>query len=116
MIGFFKDECGGKYITEFVGLKAKSYSYETADGKVEKKCKGVKKYVVKKYITHEDYKECLFTKISQLRTMNTIRSRRHDVGSERINKTALSADDNKRIVLEDGIHTLAIGHHKSQTK
>ena len=112
VIGFFKDECGGKYITEFVGLKAKSYSYETSDGKVEKKCKGVKKYVVKKYITHEDYKECLFTKISQLRTMNTIRSRRHDVGSERINKTALSADDNKRIVLEDGIHTLAIGHYK----
>ena len=74
VIGFFKDECGGKYITEFVGLKAKSYSYETSDGKVEKKCKGVKKYVVKKYITHEDYKECLFTKISQLRTMNTIRS------------------------------------------
>ncbi len=113
VIGYFKDECGGKFITEFVGLKAKSYSYETSDGKVEKKCKGVKKYVVKKYITHEDYKECLFTKISQLRTMNTIRSRRHDVGSERINKTALSADDDKRIILEDGIHTLAIGHHKS---
>ena len=113
VIGFFKDECGGKYITEFVGLKAKSYSYETSDGKVEKKCKGVKKYVVKKYITHEDYKECLFTKVSQYRTMNTIRSRRHDVGSERINKTALSVDDNKRIILEDGIHTLAIGHYKS---
>ncbi len=43
----------------------------------------------------------------------TIRSRRHDVGSERINKTALSADDDKRIILEDGIHRLTIGHHKS---
>ena len=113
VIGYYKDECGGKFITKFVGLKAKSYSYETSDGKVEKKCKGVKKYVVKKYITHEDYKECLFTKISQLRTINTIRSRGHNVGSERINKTALSADDDKRIILEDGIHTLAHGHHKS---
>ncbi len=113
VIGFFKDECGGKYITKFVGLKAKSYSYETSDGKVEKKCKGVKKYVVTKYITHEDYKECLFTRVSQLRTMNTIRSRGHNVGSERINKTALSADDDKRIVLEDGIHTLAIGHWRN---
>ncbi len=112
-IGFYKDECGGKYISEFVGLKAKSYSIEMADGKVEKKCKGVKKYVVKNYITHEDYKECLFSKTPQLRTMNTIRSRKHNVGSERINKTALSADDDKRIILEDGIHTLAIGHHKS---
>ncbi len=112
IIGYMKDECGGKYITEFVGLRAKSYSFITSDGKVEKKCKGVKKYVVKKYITHEDYKECLFTRVSQLRTMNTIRSRQHEVGSERINKTALSADDDKRIILEDGIRTLAIGHYK----
>ncbi len=113
VIGFYKDECGGIPVTEFVGLKPKSYSFETSDGKVEKKCKGVKKYVVKKHITHEDYKECLFTKVSQLRTMNTIRSRQHNVGSEKINKTALSADDDKRIILEDGIHTLAIGHYKS---
>ncbi len=82
-------------------------------GEVEKKCKGVKKYVIKNQITIEDYKECLFSKTPQLRTMNTIRSRQHNVGSERINKTALSAYDDKRIILEDGIHTLAIGHHKS---
>ena len=110
VIGFFKDECGGVPITEFVGLKAKSYSFETSDGKVEKKCKGVKKYVVKKHITHEDYKEALFWGTTQYRTMNTIRSRGHEVGSEKINKTALSADDDKRIILEDGIHTLAYGY------
>ncbi len=113
VIGFYKDECGGKFIIEFVGLKAKSYSIEMADGKTEKKCKGVKKYVVRNHITHEDYKECLFSGEPQHRPMNTIRSRKHNVGSERINKTALSADDDKRIILEDGIHTLAIGHHKS---
>ena len=32
------------------------------------------------------------------------------VGSERINKMALSADDDKRIILEDRIHTLAYGY------
>ncbi len=58
VIGFYKDECGGKFISEFVGLKAKSYSIKMADGKTEKKCKGIKKYVVKNHITHEDYKEC----------------------------------------------------------
>ena len=109
-IGFMKDECGGNDITEFVGLRPKSYAYETVSGEVEKKCKGVKKYVIKNQITIEDYKECLFSKTPQLRTMNTIRSRQHNVGSERINKTALSAYDDKRIILEDGIHTLAIGH------
>ena len=113
VIGYYKDECGEKFIIEFVGLKAKSYSIEMADGKTERKCKGVKKYVVRNHITHEDYKECLFSGESQHRPMNTIRSRKHNVGSERINKTALSADDDKRIVLEDGIRTLAIGHYKS---
>ncbi len=38
-LGFFKDECGGNDIVEFVGLKPKSYSYETVSGKVEKKVK-----------------------------------------------------------------------------
>ena len=110
IIGYMKDECGGKFITEFVGLRAKSYSFKTMNGEVEKKCKGVKKYVIKKYITHEDYKKCLFSKISQLREMNTIRSRKHEIGSERINKTALSANDDKRIILKDGVHTLAYGY------
>ena len=109
-VGLMKDECGGDDIEEFVGLRPKSYAYETAKGKIEKKCKGVKQYVVKKHITIDDYKKCLFSKQSQLRVMNTIRSRQHNIGTERINKTVLSAYDDKRIVLEDGINTLPYGH------
>ncbi len=113
VIGFYKDECGGKHITKFVGLKPKSYSYETSDGEKNKKCKGIKKYVVKKHIDIDDYEKCLFSRQSQLRSMNTIRSRGHNVGSEKINKTALSADDDKRVIMADGIHTLAIGHWRN---
>jgi len=29
------------------------------------------------------------------------------------NKIALSADDDKRVIMEDGTHTLAYGHHKT---
>ncbi len=105
-----KDECGGNDIVEFVGPKPKSYSYETTSGKVEKKCKGVKQYVVKNHIAIDDYRECLFSKLPQFRTMNTIRSRQHNVGSEQIKKTALSADDDKQIILEDGINTLPYGY------
>ena len=47
--------------------------------------------------------------------MNIIRSHQHEVYSERVNKVALSREDDKRIILEDGIHTLAHGHHKSIT-
>ena len=43
-----KDETGGKIIEEFVGLRAKLYSYKMFEGKEEKKCKGIKKVVIKK--------------------------------------------------------------------
>ena len=85
-------------------------AYKMVIGKEEKKCKGVKKNVVKSEIPFEDYKECLFSGNSTCRKMNTFRSRKHDIYTERINKTALSANDEKRIICENGIHTIAIGH------
>ena len=43
VLGVFKDEVAGRYIEEFVGLRAKLYSYKMFEGKESKKCKGVKK-------------------------------------------------------------------------
>ena len=63
----FKDEVGGDIIDEFVGLRAKFYSYKMLEGEESKKCKGVKKSVIKKSIAHEDYKRFLFTGKEQLR-------------------------------------------------
>ncbi len=58
--------------------------------KRKKKCKGVKKYVVKKHISFKDYEEAVLSGKTQHRVMNTIRSRKHDIGSEKINKIAQS--------------------------
>ena len=116
IIGMMKDEAGGKSITEFVGLRSKLYAYKMDSGKEAKKCKGVKKGVVKKEITLEDYEKCLFTKENQERTMNAIRTRKHNIHTESITKIALSANDDKRIILEDGINTLTIGHYKIENK
>ena len=82
VIGVMKDEAGGKIIKEFVGLRAKLYSYKMYEGKEEKKCKGIKKNVIKNKITHEDYKHCLFTRKSKLAKMNVIRSRAHNIYTE----------------------------------
>ena len=84
------------------------------EGKEEKKCKGVKKAVIKKYISFDDYEECLFSKKPQMRKMNVIRSHQHEIFSETVNKIALSADDDKRIILADKISTLAFGHYKNK--
>ena len=113
VVGMFKDEAGGKIISEFVGLRPKLYAYKMHEGKEEKLCKGVKKAVVKRSINFEDYKTCLFTGKPQTRTMNVIRSHRHELFTEEINKIALSANDDKRVILEDGIHTLAHGHWRT---
>ena len=99
--GMMKDEAGGKIIEEFVGLRAKLYSYKMFEGKLEKKCKGIKKPVIKQNISLENYKECLFSEEPQMRKMNVIRSHRHEIFSETMNKIALSANDDKRIIMED---------------
>ena len=45
-----KDELGGRIMTEFAALRPKTYSYLMDDGKNDKKEKGTKKCVMKKYL------------------------------------------------------------------
>ena len=63
-----KDELGGKIMTEFMALRPKLYSYKKPDGSEDKKCKGIKKCVVKKTLTFEDYKACLFSDSTEYRS------------------------------------------------
>ena len=112
VLGMFKDEVNGKVIDEFVGLRAKLYSYKMFEGEESKKCKGVKKSVVKKSIRHEGYKKCLFTGKEQLRKMNVIRSYKHEVYTEVVNKIVLCSRDDKRHILEGLKDTLALWHYK----
>ena len=108
VIGMFKDEVAGKQITHFIGLRPKLYSFKIEEGENVKKCKGIKKSVVSKGITFEHYFDCLFTGEKQMRSMKIIQSKNHDIYSKEVNKIALSNEDNKRKVLEDKIHTLAL--------
>ena len=105
VIGMFKDEVAGKQITHFVGLRPKLYSFKVEDDKVVKKCKGIKKNVVKNGITFDDYIRCLFSGEKQMKSMKIIRSENRDIYSKEINKIALSANDDKRQVMENKINT-----------
>ena len=60
VIGLMKDELGGEIMREFVSLWPKMYSYKVGNSE-PKKCKGIKKCVVKKTISFDDYKKCLFS-------------------------------------------------------
>ena len=108
VIGKFKDEAAGKQITHFVGLRPKLYSFKVEDISETRKAKGVKKNVIKNTLSFEDYKECLFSEKEVMKDMNIIRSKNHDIYSMTVNKLALSANDDKRLICEDKINTKAI--------
>ena len=107
-----KNEAAGKNIVEFVGLRPKLYSLKMKGGKESKRCKGVTKSVVKKEITHEDYRNCFFSGKEVLKKMNVIRSREHEIFSETVEKVALSSSlkMTRYLILEDEMETLAWGH------
>ena len=113
IIELMKDESGGAIMTEFVALRnIKLYSYRKLDGMGDKKCKGIKKCVVKKTLTFEDYKNCLLnqTNESVYSSQLMFRSSKHEVHTIEANKVTLNQDDDKRISKRDGISTLAHGH------
>ncbi len=118
--GFFKDELKSIILKEFISLRPKLYAYNTIDDTVEKKAKGVKKYVIKNHMKFIDYIEILNAFINHRsvekkqshRNMNFIQSNKHVVHSKTMNKLVLSANDDKRYIMNDGINTLAYGHYK----
>ena len=76
--------------------------------KAELLFKGVKKNVIKKSLSFEDYKKCLFTEEEVMKEMNIIRSQNHEIFSMTVNKVALSSNDDKRLICENKIDTLAL--------
>ena len=110
VVGLMKDEIGGGIINEFVALRPKAYSYRTDDLVELKKAKGTKKCVIKNMLKFEDYKNCLFGNGKVLRSQQRLKSENHAVYTECINKVALSCDDDKRIVSQDGITSYPYGY------
>ena len=60
VIGLMKDELGGEIMRELISLRPKMYSYRVGNSE-PKKCKEIKKCVVKKMLSFDDYKKCLFS-------------------------------------------------------
>ena len=112
VLGKMKDETAGVPIQEFVGLRAKVYSI-LYNGEEMKRAKGIKKYVVKKYLRHQNYKDILNQSTLMHSEMNMFRSQGHKIATINVNKISLSAYDDKRYILDDGITSLAYGHCNS---
>ena len=134
--GLMKDKACGRTITKVVCLGPKQYAYDIDEyddmcgrefcdghcgkpryvGNGGKKCKGVKKGLVKNTLTVDHYEDCLRNDTTYLAKFNTLRSRRHDITTECVTKVALTAADNKRIIIPNnpGHGTLALGHWRAK--
>ena len=102
-----KDEYGGVIIDEFFGLKSKMYSIKKIDGTA----KGVN--IATEF---NEFKDVLFNKKVIRHKMKRIQAKKHKIGTYEIDKISLSCFDDKRFVLDDGVHILAYFHKDCHKK
>ena len=101
-------------MTEFVALRPKIYAYQIDDYEDDDDCrvrkaKGTKKCEIKKVLKFNDYKNCLLNDKVVLKSQQRFTSERHDVYTEKVNKIALSSNDDKRLHTFDRITTHLYG-------
>jgi len=114
VIGKFKDETNGKPIEEFVGLRSKLYSLFYYDDKMKEKkvAKGIKKCVINKGLTFGLYKKCIMNEMTEKEKyveFNLIRSSEHNIYSVKVKKIGLSFEDDKRMLINNGLDSVAYG-------
>ena len=94
--GKFKDENCGIPMWKFCGPRPKLYSYILADGKTDRRAKGVQKIIVKKNLTYNMYEDCLKSRKEVMITMHRLGSRDHIIRLLRSSKIGISPLDTKR--------------------
>ena len=118
VIGMFKDELGGKIMTEFCALRAKAYAFlidyfsneDYEKNKIiNKKAQGTKQCIVKREITIRNYVDALLNDELVIKSKQRFRSDHHKVHTEEVNKIALSSNDDKRIQTFDKVTTYPYG-------
>jgi len=116
VLGKMKDELGGEQAVSFVGLRPKMYSLLTVDNETKLTAKGVPRSYAKKHLKHDMYLHTLKNKTITKATCRQIRSKSHHLSTIELTKVALSAFDNKRFILPDGISSVPYGHYQIGTK
>ena len=109
--GYLKDELGGLNLAEFIGLKSKLYSFKYAAEKNKVTAKGLQKQILKKFINHDHYKKVLFKNNIFCTKMMRIRSKDHQLQTIELSKTIFTPMDDKKYILEDGVHCVPFGYN-----
>ena len=73
---------------------------------------GVSRRYILKHLHHKDYLRTLKETESTIATFSTLLYQKQQMKTIELTKKCLSAFDDKRYILNDGITTLAYGHYK----
>ena len=102
VIGRRKDVSEGKIKGKFVRLKSKMHSMKDIEGEESNTAKGVN--IATEF---KEFKDTLFNKKIIRHKMRRIQSKKHKLGTYEVDKIPLLCFDDKRFILNDGIHTVA---------
>jgi hypothetical protein len=119
--GYFKDELAGKYICkEYIGLKSKCYamnlfSVDNNDNNVhmeKKTCKGLGRLAIQNRLKFKHYRNSLKYGTTKRFDFHTIRSKKQNIATVRMNKLIITHFDAKRWIYSCGIHSAPYGKSK----
>ena len=107
--GFFKDDFAGRFLLEFVGLRAK-------EGDKKATVKGINKNVKDEVLTHEDYKNSLLKRLQMSNKMTRIMQENHKLYTVEVEKKSLSPFNDKKWVSRDvdDFKRYSFGHYKKK--
>lgn len=109
--GQIKSETGeDDTIAEVIALRSKVYAYKTKEGHIGKRAKGTTKAAQEMQLDWEAYKKVLEELTSKSTDNIQFIRNRFSIRSVNMSRQSLSANDGKRNICADGIHTHAWGY------
>ena len=121
-----KDELDGYRMSEFVGVRAKCYSFDIdardreayfgSKKRSTMKNKGNSSAALKHQVTHVDYRKCVLNSQRKYISAQSFRSYDHQLYTIRQVKLALINFDDKRWMCKAGAATLPHGHYLTRGK
>ena len=94
-----------------MGIRPKMYSIVIDESISHNKVKGIPRHISSK-LNASNFKDTLYKHERITSKMLTIRSWHHELYTSELEKVVLSWDDDKRVILDDKIHSRAHGHFR----
>lgn len=109
--GLMKDTNNGSVMTEFIGLRSKTYGIRVKGRNPIKKAKEIKGHNLRKDINCNEFLNCLTSNCIISKRQNTIISKLQNFHTQKQTNIALSPFDAKRYAIPNSTLTLPWGHY-----